>query len=502
MTQQRSPYADWKAPGEDSGILIWPQPDALLEHTQLNFNALSNAKVLIGGVELRELRRRQREWLKLDDASPIIGMGHQTELYHSGVWAKLALMDAAGRRSGAKTFHLAVDTDAPKHLNLRWPGVSLPITDDPRLYAVHWSGLVNGPSAGHVGELKSALGAAGGEWPFVPMAMEFLDALQQNAGEQTSPLARGILEATGRLDKSLGLGQRAAILSPMLESEPYLVLVHHLLARAGEFGHIYNGALAGYRVRHRLRTAAKPMPDLRVSADECESPFWLDCLKDGSRSRATVERTPGGWALKVEGDQFVFEARAEGWAAAARLREFLRRNELRISPRALTLTLFVRLLVMDQFVHGIGGGRYDQVTDQVMAKFIGIEPPAFAVTTATLLFPTAVGRLRPCLPCLAHEGHRLRHGLLGERKMEWVRQIESLPRRSHERQRVFAQMHGELSTALHTHAGVGQWEERVAEANRQMADELPLFDRELFYAMQPRERLETLIGKYREQFQI
>ena len=45
---------------------------------------------------------------------------------------------------------------------------------------------------------------------------------------------------------------------------------------------------------------------------------------------------------------------------------------------------YFRLLLVDQFTHGIGGGRYDQVTDRVMAGFFEIEPPRFSVATATL----------------------------------------------------------------------------------------------------------------------
>ena len=38
-------------------------------------------------------------------------------------------------------------------------------------------------------------------------------------------------------------------------------------------------------------------------------------------------------------------------------------------------------------MHGVGGGRYDRVTDAVIREYFGIEPPAYAVTTATLHLP-------------------------------------------------------------------------------------------------------------------
>ena len=41
----------------------------------------------------------------------------------------------------------------------------------------------------------------------------------------------------------------------------------------------------------------------------------------------------------------------------------------------------------DLFIHGIGGGRYDRVTDGVIRRFYGVEPPAFAVASMTMYLP-------------------------------------------------------------------------------------------------------------------
>ena len=57
------------------------------------------------------------------------------------------------------------------------------------------------------------------------------------------------------------------------------------------------------------------------------------------------------------------------------------------APKALMLTLFSRLFVADFFIHGVGGGRYDQVTDDVVRRLFGIEPPAFAVASLTMYLP-------------------------------------------------------------------------------------------------------------------
>ena len=88
-------YADWKAPADDGGVLLWPDPGQLLRDTEENQRRLAAADaVLIQGVPLPELRRCLRAWVGHDDEDqPLLAMGHQTELYHAGVWAKNALIN-------------------------------------------------------------------------------------------------------------------------------------------------------------------------------------------------------------------------------------------------------------------------------------------------------------------------------------------------------------------------------------------------------------------------
>jgi len=493
MMQEFSAYPDWKAPAEDSALVIWPQPDQIVRDTLDNHRRLST-----WDSPLADLRRSQRQMLKLSEDRPVIASGHQTELFHPGVWAKLAMIDAAARRLDADSFFAAVDGDAPKHLQLRWPENSLPITDDPRPAAAHWCGLLDAPSAPHVDRLKSALQNSAQRWSFAPMAMEFLDDLGQQS-LRTPALSAALTAAMYRLDWSLGLRHQSIVTSRLWMNQPYLAFVHHLLANADSFAHVYNQTLAEFRDAHGIDNPGRPMPDLHVSPDQCEAPFWLDDLAAQTRIRACVHRQADQWRLVLDGDAFPLSHQADSPAAEA-LQGFLHQHHVRLSPRALTLTLFLHLLVVDQFVHGIGGGRYEQVNDRIIQRFFGIDAPAFCVTTATLYFPAAVGRQRICIPCLAHEGHRLRHAVMGPAKMQMVDQIQGLPRRSPQRQEIFSQMHTRRAEAVRIHPSIRTWQQRMDDAIRQSAHDRAMFDRELFYAIQPKERLEGLIGKYAEAF--
>jgi hypothetical protein len=55
----------------------------------------------------------------------------------------------------------------------------------------------------------------------------------------------------------------------------------------------------------------------------------------------------------------------------------------------LLTTLFARLILGDLFLHGIGGAKYDQVTDELARRFFGFAPPGYLTLSATLRLPIA-----------------------------------------------------------------------------------------------------------------
>jgi hypothetical protein len=58
-------------------------------------------------------------------------------------------------------------------------------------------------------------------------------------------------------------------------------------------------------------------------------------------------------------------------------------------------------------------------------------------------------------------------------------------------------MHRRLADAAMTHPAVRRWEQNVRETAEREQEERTLFDRELFYAFQPAERLREMIERYR-----
>lgn len=492
-------YADWKAPKQDDSHLIWPTPQRLVEEMTANQSDLGTDRLTIQHVPLAMWRKQIRQSLLGDITTPIIATGHQIELYHPGVWAKNLLLDAVHRKTGATALHIAVDTDSPKHLQLRWPGGAIDVSDDILLKTGEWSGQVSQPSRGHLQRMRERFDHAAAEWSFKPSIGPVFDSL---AASQLTPamLPQALVDASRALDASLGLQYETRLLSSILTEPAYLAFVHHIAADIERFAAVYNTALADYRSEAGIVSTTRPMPDLRIEDDIIELPFWFDRLDTGDRSRATVAREGGRWHLLTESAEFAFDPARSGEAAAEALGAFCRQHQLRLTPRALTLTTFLRLVVIDQFVHGIGGGRYDQVTDRLIENYFGQPAPAFAVTTATLIFPDAGQRDAECVPCLLTEGHRLRHN--AAEKTGFLQRIATAPRRSAERRATYVAMHGTLDKAAAGSESLVRWREALNHAIERRDREAVLFDRELFYAVQPHERLERMIAHFRADVEV
>jgi hypothetical protein len=501
-------YADWKAPQQDSERLVWPAAPSLPKAAAENARSLGDAHhVLIQRCPLPELRKIARQFIGHDHERLLIATGHQTELWHPGVWAKNALIDAVARAADGFALHLAVDTDAPKHLNIRWPGQSIPITDDARLADAPWSALLDPPTPTHLAEIESALQSASADFGYEPVAGQWIQSLRLAVleGLSGSDLSKSIAAASHQLDWSLDLHYSIATLSPLLNSLPWLALVHHLLSGGPEFVRDYNDSLASYRSAQGIVSQSRPMPNLAVRDEQIEMPFWTDEVgQTPRRHRTTLTKRDGRWWLvdPASSEAIELDPTLPADQAASKLGMFLTRHRLRITPRALTLMIFMRLLVADLFVHGIGGGRYDQITDLIIRKHFGITPPMFAVSTATLYLPQALNRERVCMPCLLRDGHHLKHAALGERKQQLVEAIAAAPRNSLERAKLFSTMHRELRAARESDKRLSNWRDLMEASKTRLVEDATVFDREVFYAIQPRHRLESLIADYRADLNV
>ena len=163
----------------------------------------------------------------------------------------------------------------------------------------------------------------------------------------------------------------------------------HLLARLPQLWEVYNEAVRAYRRLHRIRSAAHPVPDLSADGQWLEAPLWVFSADDPQRrplfARHGAQRIVISDRHRLE-IELPLTPDADAAEAVGKLMELGRRG-VKIRSRALITTLWARLMLGDLFLHGIGGAKYDHLTDALIERFFGLRPPGFMVLSATLYLP-------------------------------------------------------------------------------------------------------------------
>jgi hypothetical protein len=333
----------WRAPTSHGAQLADPPLDHWPALARGQFDTLNDCFARLGNSTVVELRQSLRERLNLPDV-PIIVTGHQPELYHPGVWVKNFAAAKAAKKCGGVALNLIADHDTLKSRSIsvvnRDNGVSLEsIPFDQPAPEVPWeSARVFDATVWTEFTRRVCLDAK--SWGFTPML------LKRNWPAPAKTWGGTFTQMRRSIEKELGLDIRDLVVSDLSRTPEFAEFVGAVLKDLSNFIAIYNAAVQSYRVRHRLRSRTHPAPQLA----ENEQPFWAV--------------TPQGRAVPSSDTPL----------SAYR-------------PRALTLTLFARLMLGDLFVHGLGGAKYDEVTDEVMRNWLGIEPPRYAVLSATALLP-------------------------------------------------------------------------------------------------------------------
>ncbi|HEY3787304.1 MAG TPA: hypothetical protein VGL71_00560 [Urbifossiella sp.] len=349
-----------QAPLANGAVLAEPGFSAIPALVEANRQLLDRGDVRIGGATLRELRAvARREALEaasqyhLDgDApndGPLILAGHQPELSHPGVWIKNFALNGLARKLGGTPLNLIVDNDTIKHPSLKVPVYSA----DPaavRLETVPFDHISGNPAYEDLRinidqifqNFPNRISELSGNWPFRSLILE--------AWPSTRRMYVSDLFSSLRWhhERQWGCRNLELPVSRLSRTSAFQCFVGHILDDMPRFRNCYNAAILAYRSANKIRSANHPAPELQPD----EAPFWE--IKDGRRK--AVRRSSDATSPKIR-------------------------------PRALTLTLFARLCLGDFFIHGIGGGKYDEVTDTIIRDYFGIEPPAYQVLSATLHLP-------------------------------------------------------------------------------------------------------------------
>ena len=304
-------------------------------------------------------RRLGAASLTCDDKTPIIATGHQAWLWHPGILAKYLAM-AAAKRQRAASLHVVVDHDVHEAMRLE-----LPVLDGDRL---------------HVETLTLAQYDAAvptGSQPPVDLRMvnDALDDVRARLGDCLAVDVTQLRDAWADLPDATTLAEQIAMVLDRL-MRPYVgrsipalfssdlaklprfqTLVQHMLEDARQCAAAYNAAARRY-------PAARIAP-LLVEPNRVELPLWRLAWR---RPRRRVFADLGGPSPVLVLD--------DGSAMGPTVDS--------LAPRAMLLTAFMRSQVCDLFIHGTGGGVYEQVTEAWWQAWTGQRLAPMAVVSADL----------------------------------------------------------------------------------------------------------------------
>lgn len=379
------------APAGDGDVFVWRDGGALADLAARHRAARERYKYKLLDMPASELSGG-------DASGPlIVAAGHQPGFIHPGVWVKSAAVSALAARLGGRAEYWMVDSDAVHRTALAWPVV------DEGLVSARSAAPFADSQAGWAFESLPARDATAWTafYDRVPALWRAVDAtafsswIKSFEAIESGPVAyarrwRAGIEAMDAV---------AGIPSPSyrLVSDEFNVcsasaslrgacFVGHLVGHAVQTAQAYNAALAAYRARRGIAGTQHPIPDLLIEGSRVEAPLWA--VRDGQpRQRVYVSVSSGGdltlWADGLRlGTVTIERLRSQTGAALCELAA-----GWNLRPRALALTMYLRLLASDVFIHGIGGAKYDQITDDVIRRLFGIEPPGYGCVTATLRLP-------------------------------------------------------------------------------------------------------------------
>ncbi len=417
-------YRRLRAPREHGAVLIEPSLPELPAMVAANVDRHRLANYDLHGRSLQTLSTAgRRELVDLavrytssyrPVAAPVetqrlFVAGHQPELFHPGVWYKNFVLSRVAREQHATAVNLVIDSDTIKHVSLRVPGGSLeaPVVDAIPFDAssdeipheerdIEDRALFTSFGDRVCDQIKGIVPA--------PLMRQFWPLVLERM-QSTRNLGACVAQARHVLEGAWGLDTLEIPQSQVCSLPSFHWFAAHLLCELPRFRSVYNSAVDDYRRVNKVRSANHPVPNLAEDGEWLEAPFWLWSTSAPRRRRVFARRHAGGMTL-TDRRRVEFELPLCASSDPTRAVEVLAglpAQGIKLRSRALVTTLFARLVLSDWFLHGVGGAKYDQLTDELIRRFFGLEPPGYLVISATLHLATPPGAPPADLRQLDHE---------------------------------------------------------------------------------------------------
>jgi hypothetical protein len=384
----------------------------------------------------------------------IIMSGHQPELFHAGVWFKNFILSTLAQKHQAFGINLIIDNDTHRSAAIRVPAgnathphVEMVPFDTASEMIPHEERLLQ--DADCFATFPQRVQANANDWMKSSMLHEMWP-LSEQACNRSQNLGAILSETRHVWEARCGLQTLEVPLSTLFSHVSFHRFLLRLLLELPRFQEVHNACLHEYRALNQVRSRAHPVPDLVSDGDWQETPLWIWTTNQPQRRRLFVRRVCGRMELTDrDALRFVLPAQHDDDALGLEVLATLERRGIKLRPRALLTTLYARLVLSDLFIHGIGGAKYDELTDAIIARFFHIESPRYLTATATMKLPL--------------EYPWVEHGML-ESNVQALREVEFHP----EKYASNASLHHRKMELLHdipTGESKRRWHEELCRTN-------------------------------------
>ena len=331
-------------------------------------------------------RRYRNVDLTFDERATVLMSGHQPSLFHPGVWYKNFVLSQIGVSTGAHAINLIVDNDVCNAPTAIYPSAvgdsdrfvfgRLNYDENTNVLPFEHRSIENEQVLATFGQVGSQLISQFTGRPILkrlwPHVLSFADE-----GNLGLAISRG----RHTLEEELGLATLELPISQLSQTTAFTKLAREILSRIEEFTGIYNDVAQQYRRLNKIRSNARPVPDLKRNDQWLETPFWIWSQSSPYRRSLFAKIDKQQLVLSDQaGSEFQVDLDCSDEEFHAALV-----SERRIRPKALMTTLFARLICCDLFIHGIGGAKYDQLTDEICQRFFQIRLPDYLTVSGTFL---------------------------------------------------------------------------------------------------------------------
>ena len=377
-----------KIPTENHSNLLVPdfsEISSALEHNEKRFAA---ANAVIADIRLSDFREMVRGriaellGLERDINQPILITAHQPGLWHPGIMYKCAV---AGNFAG-KYFLLSINVDSdvvspisckvPYSIDGRLTFTKTVLIDNENEQIIQ---MLTKPPRADLDSFLAKIEAKVATLPDDSVLKNFKKfiVIHSRQYNQSDTLSNWLTNCRKEYFPVKNLNELD--LSELCNTDEFRLFALDILQNCKNFFDIYNSCLDNYRAEHKVRSEVNPFPNLEHRTDNnIELPFWL-IADDGRRHPMCVNYIDK--SILADHRDVI-----EGLSRDSSPDDLVRYE---IRPKALLLTMFMRMFAGSIFIHGVGGGNYDEVTDAVIREYYRCEPPTYIIATRTEFPPIA-----------------------------------------------------------------------------------------------------------------